>query len=70
MDKSEVEERTYKGICYLVVEIGGRVCIGLQAQQSIALELAGANMSLTTNIGDKNPEIIMEELIKSIPTPS
>ena len=58
----------YAGIHYIVAEKNGKKYIGL-GPAGIALATQGANMKLLDDIGDQDPDEVMEALFASIPQP-
>lgn len=56
----------YAGIPYIVAEKNGKLYIGLQGA-GIALIAAGADKSLLQDIGDQDPEDVMEKFVTSTP---
>mgnify|MGYP005838670771 CR=1 FL=1 len=62
-----IDQGIYAGVPYIVVEKDdGTVNIGLQGA-GIALIAAGANKDLLQNIGDADPEEVMEKFVTSLP---
>lgn len=56
----------YAGVQYIVVEKDGKKYIGL-GPAGVSLAAQGANMHLLDDIGDKDPDEVMEALFDSIP---
>lgn len=57
----------YAGVQYQVVDKQGKNYIALQAGDVAILMSQGANMHLLDDIGDQDPEDVMEALFDSIP---
>lgn len=57
----------YAGVQYQVVDKQGKNYIALQTGDVAILMSQGANMHLLDDIGDQDPEDVMEALFDSIP---
>lgn len=56
----------YAGVPYIVAEKNGKKYIGLQGA-GVALIVAGADKSLLQDIGDQDPDEVMERFVESLP---
>jgi len=56
----------YAGIPYIVAKKGDKVYIGLQGGAAAMFVSKGANMTLLDDIGDQDPDSVMEKLFDSL----
>ncbi|MEK7075572.1 MAG: hypothetical protein AAB948_02145 [Patescibacteria group bacterium] len=57
----------YAGVQWMVMEKKGKKYIAIQAANAVMLMEQKADMHLLDDIGDKDPEEVMEALFASIP---
>lgn len=63
----QIGKGIYAGIQYIVVEKEGKHYIGLDAATVARFTIAGANMKLLDDIGDKDPDEVMAALMATLP---
>ena len=67
MESRVVGQGIYAGIPYIVACKNGKLYVGLTGGLAAELAAAGANMRLLDDIGDKDPDDAVAEMIESLP---